>query len=764
MKRLSLYLLLVITLCACSSTSNLPEDEVLYTGLKKITYTDKNKSDAFAATQVEVEAALACTPNGALLGSSYYRTPFPVRLWIYNTFAKSHTKVGRWILNSFGSEPILMSSVNPAVRASIAENILRYHGYFNGSVDYDEVKMRNPKEAKLSYKVTMNHLYTFDTIKYVNFSAKADSMIKTTRQESLLKKGNPFSVSNLEAERVRLHNILRNNGYYYFRPYYLTYAADTVRKPGSVMINAQPVADIPSEAKKQWYIGKLRIEMRYNVMDQLTDSSVRRHFTAFYNGKRMPLRAGVILRSLTFRRGDLFNQDKYNESMMNISASGLYSLTDYVFTPRDTTASCDTLDLTINTVFDKALDGSIEGNFTSKSNDRMGPGLIIDLTKRNAFKGGEKLNLKLNGSYEWQTGKSVQGNSSLINSYDYGGSISIDYPRLELPWNKRYRLYSIPSTSFSITADCMNRADYFKMTTVSAGVTYKFQTSATSKHEISPFLLDFEILQNKTARFDSIINANPALYVSMRNQFIPKMKYTYTYTSPLKYKNPIVWESSVTESGNILSLSYVAVGQKFNEKGKNLFGNPYAQFLKITTDLRKTWTITDKSQLVGRVSAGIIFTYGNSSVAPYSEQFYVGGANSIRAFTVRSVGPGKYQAPLSNYSYLDQTGDLKFEANLEYRFNIFGNLYGATFLDSGNIWLIKDDSSKDGATFKPQNFFKELATGTGIGIRYDMEFLVLRLDWGIAIHVPYDTTKSGYYNIPSFKDGQGLHFAIGYPF
>ena len=250
----------------------------------------------------------------------------------------------------------------------------------------------------------------------------------------------------------------------------------------------------------------------------------------------------------------------------------------------------------------------------------------------------------------------------------------------------------------------------------------------------------------------------------MRNQFIPKMKYTYTYTSPLKYKNPIVWESSVTESGNILSLLYKAVGQKFNEKGKDLFGNPYAQFLKITSDLRKTWKITDKSQLVGRVSAGIIFTYGNSSVAPYSEQFYIGGANSIRAFTVRSVGPGKYLAPLSNYSYLDQTGDLKFEANLEYRFNIFGNLYGAAFLDSGNIWLIKDDSNKEGATFQPKNFFQELATGTGVGIRYDMEFLVLRLDWGIAIHVPYETTKSGYYNIPSFKDGQGLHFAIGYPF
>lgn len=763
MKHLSLYLLL-ITLCACSSTSKLSEDEVLYAGLKKITYTDKNKSEAFAATQVEVEAALACTPNGALFGSSYYRTPFPVKLWIYNAFSNSHTKVGKWILNSFGSEPILMSSVNPAVRASITENVLHYHGYFDGSVDYDVVKMHNPKEAKLSYKVTMNHLYTFDTIKYVNFLAKSDSMINATRQESLLKKGNPFSVSNLEAERIRLNHLFRNNGYYYYRPDYITYVADTIAIPGHVMINAQPVADIPADAKRQWYIGKLRIEMRNNVMDQLTDSTIRRHFSAFYNGKKMPLRPGVILRNLTFRRGELFNQDKYNESMTNIGASGLYSLTDYIFTPRDSTANCDTLDLTINAVFDKALDGSIEGNFTSKSNDKMGPGLIIDLTKKNAFRGGEKLNFKINGSYEWQTGKSVQGNSSLINSYDYGASISIDYPRLALPWNKRYRFYTVPSTSFSISADCMNRADYFKMTTVAAGVTYKFQTSATSKHELNPFLLEFEILQHKTARFDSIINANPALYTSMRNQFIPKMKYTYIYTSPLKYKNPIVWESSVTEAGNILSLLYMAVGHNFNEKEKNLFGNPYAQFFKVTTDLRKTWTINDKSQLVGRMSAGIIFTYGNSSIAPYNEQFYVGGANSIRAFTVKGIGPGRYQAPLSNYSYLDQTGDLKFEANLEYRFNIFGNLYGATFLDAGNIWLIKDDGSKDNATFYPKNFFKELATGTGIGIRYDMEFLILRLDWGIALHVPYDTTKSGYYNIPSFKNGQELHFAIGYPF
>lgn len=544
MKRIFIYLLAVITLYSCSSTSNLPEDEVLYTGMKKIVYTDKNKSDAFLTTQAEIDAALACKPNYALLGSPYYRFPLPFRLWIYNSLINTKSTLGKWFLNSFGTEPVLMSNVNPAVRASIAENVLHYHGYFNGSVDYKEVPGKNPKKEKLSYQVSMGHLYTYDTIKYVNYPSTADSLIKLTKAESFLKSGNPFSVSNMESERVRLNNLFRNNGYFYFRSGYLTYVADTVSMPGRVLLNSQPVTNIPLKAKKQWYLGKLRIEMRDKVTDELTDSSMHKFFSVYYKGKHVPLSPRVILRDLKFRRGDLYSQDKYDESMENINASGLYSLTDFTFSPRDTTAVCDTLDMTLNTVFDKPYDGSIEGNFNSKSNDRMGPGIVLGLTKRNAFRGGEKLNLKLNGSYEWQTGKSVKGNSSVINSYEYGGSVSIDYPRLELPWHNRYRFYSIPSTSFSVSADCMNRADYFKMTTVTGAATYKFQTSATSKHEVSPFMLDYEILQNKTARFDSIINANPALYVSMRNQFVPKMKYTYTYTSPSTYKNPIIWESS----------------------------------------------------------------------------------------------------------------------------------------------------------------------------------------------------------------------------
>lgn len=776
MKHLSsLSLVLALVFSACSSTSHLEEGEVLYTGIKELTYTNPMLLDTLAKVsasthlvdvQEEVEAALAYAPNGAILGSPYYRTPFQFRLWIYNHYANSQSKFGTWMRNSFGHEPVLMSSVNPEMRALVARNILRSNGYFDAKVVSEELPQKNPKKAKLRYQLTPGLLYTIDTVSYVGYTPLADSLIRATLPGSMLQPHSPFSVAHLDAERVRLNTLFRNNGYYYYRSGYQSFQADTVSVPGQVSVRLIQNPEIPAEALKQWYMGKRRIILRRSVTDVPTDSTVRRNLTVCFSGKKAPIRARAILRDVKLRRGQLYSQSDYNETLNNINSLGLFSLSDISFTPRDTSAACDTLDMTISCVFDKAYDASIEANFVTKSNDRMGPGLSLGLTKRNAFRGGEKLTLKLNGSYEWQTGRRVAGNDNAINSYEYGAEATIEYPRIEAPfgWGSRHRFYRPPSTLFSLSADVLNRADFFKMLTVTGAVTYKFQTSPNSKHELSPLLLDYNYLQHTTARFDSIISDNPAVYVSMRNQFVPKIKYTYLYTSPEGTRNPLSWETSFTESGNLLSLCYVAAGKKFNDKEKDLFGNPFAQFLKVTSTLRKSWKTGLKSQLVGRVSAGVIWAYGNSERAPYSEQFYVGGANSIRAFAVRSIGPGKYVAPTTTYAYLDQTGDIKLEANLEYRFNLFGSLYGATFLDAGNIWLLKKDETRPDSEFKPTTFFKQLATGTGVGLRYDLEFLVLRFDLGVALHVPYDTGKSGYYNIPKFRDGLGFHFAIGYPF
>lgn len=767
---IALLLAALVALAACSTTSNLPEGEMLYTGMKKTEYAVADSDAHFDGVKEEVEAALACKPNGALLGSPYYRSPLQLKLAVYNKYAKSEKKFGRWMRRKFGTPPVLLSQVAPETRALVAKNLLRANGYFDAEVSYGIIPQKNPLKAKLSYIVTPGRLYTIDTVKYVGYPAFADSLIRATVGESGLKAGGPFTVAALDAERARLTTLFRNNGYYFYSSGYSVFLADSVSNPGKVEVRVQPADGVPDAARRKWYFGKLRVNLRRTMGEQLTDSFVHRYLSIYFAGrsvgKKIPIRPGAVLRDVKLRPGQPFSQEAYLESSNNVNSLGMFSLADFSFAPRDTSAACDTLDMTLNCVLDKPYDGSIEANYTLKSNDRTGPGLVLGLTKRNAFRGAEKLEVNLRGSYEWQTGKKVDGNSSTINSYEYGADVSIGYPRLETPFKlfRRHRFATTPSTLFSLSGNVLNRADYFKMLTLTGAVTYKFQTSPNSMHEFSPFLLDYTMLNHTTAAFDSIMDANPAIYVSMRNQFVPKIKYTYTYTSPAGYRNPVAWELSLTEAGNVVALGYMAAGKKFNAKEKDLFGNPFAQFLKVNTSLRKTWSLGHKSQLVGHVAAGVLWAYGNSSRGPYGEQFYVGGANSIRAFTIRSIGPGKYVAPSSTYSYLDQTGDIKLEMNLEWRFNLFGSLYGALFFDAGNIWLMEKDENRPDAEFRFGTFWKQLATGTGLGLRYDLDFFVLRLDLGVALHVPYDTSKSGYYNIPKFSDGLGLHFAIGYPF
>ena len=283
-----------------------------------------------------------------------------------------------------------------------------------------------------------------------------------------------------------------------------------------------------------------------------------------------------------------------------------------------------------------------------------------------------------------------------------------------------------------------------------------------------PFKLAFNLLQHTTAEFDSIAGSNKALMKSLQNQFVPAMSYTYTYDdSPITSKrHHLFLQGSITQAGLLMDAAYAIAGKSFAKEGKNLFGNPFAQFVKATAEARYTRLLGDKQYLVGRIMAGAIYSYGNARTAPYNEQFYIGGANSVRAFTIRSIGPGRYyqSSDDNKYAYIDRTGDIKFEANLEYRFPIMGDLRGATFLDCGNIWLMRDDPDRPGGRLKAGSFLKDLALGTGFGIRYDMDFLVIRFDVGIGLHLPYETGKSGYYNIPRFKEGMGYHFAIGYPF
>ena len=820
-----------LLLSSCSTTQNIPDGDQLFVGLTKINY-ERGDSGVpaavanknFITTQEEVEAALATAPNGALFGSSYHRTPFPYGLWIWNAFSGKDGKVAKWLTESFGKQPVLMSWVNPELRAQVAQTVLHNHGYFHGQVGYNVVTQRNPKKAKIGYDVTMGPLLTIDSISYLGFPAEADSLIKATAHQSLLHTGDAFTAAALDGERTRISTLFRNNGYYYYQPAYASYLADTVSVPGKAQLRLQLANGIAEEARRKYYIGNITVNLQKNFMQEPTDSLRRRTFTLRYNGKRSPVRPRVVMGAMRLRHRQPYSYDQYLESANALNATGLFSMTDFQFNRRDgldvseidfirelekpsdflaltsnlssrrvslsPLLSDDTLDLVVNCVFDRPYDVYFETNFTKRTIGRMGPELKIGFTKRNAFRGGEKLDVNLHGSYEWQT----RSSSGDMNTYEYGADVSLEFPRLVAPFmggnqiRRRMermrergitpnpnRWRRVATTMAKVSSDIVRRPGYYKMHIVSGEWTYRWQPSATSRHEFSPLTLKYQYMNSHTEKFDSIIENSPYLAATMSDYFIPQMRYTYVYASPADKLNPIRWELTLSESGNLTSLAYMAAGKKWNEEDKELFKNPYAQFVKVETDFTKTWQLSQHSQLVGHLNAGLGICFGNSSDLPFSERFYIGGANSVRAYPLRSIGPGRF---LGDYdgnrqlSYLLQNGDVKLQANLEYRQRLFGNLHGAVFLDAGNVWLRKDleigidDLSimfKE-AYFHFGEFFKQMAVGTGVGLRYDLDFLILRLDWGIGLHVPYETTKSGFYNVDKFSRHQTLHFAIGYPF
>ncbi len=817
MRKAILYIIGVLCLLSsCASTEHLPEGEQLYTGISEIAFnrplrTQKKAhegdsvgvikaiSDAYAQVenalsghdlkqlpkaerdsieqlrqqdllayntlQDEVEGALAFEPNGSFMGSSSAKWPIVPRLWLYNKYANSTSRFGKWIMNNVAAEPVFVSTANPKLRTQVARNTLRNYGYFRGTATYTEQPEKDPRKSRIAYQILTGPLYHLDQIEYRGFPLAADSLIRSNMRKTNLHQGDPFSVLQLSAERERLSTLFRNNGFYYFSPQYITFKADTVMRPEKVQLHVQPMSNMPANATLRYHMGTTRITLLRHDERNTTDTIRFRDVTMVFNDKEgvPPLRMGTIRRFLFYRQGDLFNQDLQQVGQEKLIEQGIFSQVQVNYVPRDSAGRIDTLDVEVRAVLDKPYDAEFEGKVTSKSNGQIGPGVSFSMTKHNAFRNAETLGLKAWGSYEWQTGADLHGDRSLLNSYEYGVSMDLTYPRLILGRaGKRFSRRALSSTQFVVDARWMNRANYFGRVSLGARVNYTYQKKRNVKHTFTPLSLDYEVQLHTTATFDSIMNANQALYVSMRNQFVPSMEYTYNWTSTRHAKRTAT--VTVKEAGNLTSVIYRMAGKKFNRRNKELFGVPFAQYLKATAQYTHQFPLTRRSCIATRIFGGAVFSYGNASIAPYTDLLTIGGANSIRAFAVRSIGPGRYLPAASDYSYIDQMGDLKIELNAEYRFPIAGNLFGAIFLDAGNVWLMRKDENRPDGQFKLNKLGRDIALGTGAGVRYDMDFLVIRFDLGIGLHAPYYTGKSGYYNMPKFGKSLGYHFAVGYPF
>lgn len=757
-------LLISLALGGCSTTSRLGDGDLLYNGMKMDINTEG--SGKLPPEMVsDLKTAVNVRPNNPWpFISPYIRSPFPVGLWVYNNWGDSTKGIKKWIYDKLSEPPVLVSDVRPETRLRMLQSILDNNGYFGSGASYSLESGKNPKKAKIVYNLDLPAPYLIDSIQYIGDNTRLANYIDSlSRLSRYLVKGERFCVDSLEAERTRIANSLRNRGYYYFKPEYIEYLADSLITPHKVALRVALAGNIPALATRQFRTGNIytyvlrRSTRNPGVPDTIPTS--KGDLIVFRPAK---IRENVIPSCITFRKGRIFSVRNMDRTQTRLSRLGMFSNIQIQPVPSDTSASDPTLDLYITCQFDRPMEATLEANVVSKSNSYLGPGLVLGVTNNNTFGGGEKLSLNFNASYEWQTG---HNRGTVFNSYEFGLTGTLAFPRLLAPRFIPRSNRDLNWTTISMGMDIMNRPHYFKLADFHAGLSYEWHPTRNTLSQLTLFKLTYNKLMHTTEAFDSVMASNPAVALSFQSQYIPQLSYTYTLDKFLERErmNGINFSATFTEAGNVFDGIYSLCGVKGE---KRLFGTPFSQFVKGQMQLVYSRRLVRGTEqwLVSRVLVGAAHAYGNSKVVPYSEQFYIGGANSIRAFTVRSLGPGSYRPPESlRNGYFDQTGTFKFEVNSEYRFPIVSVLHGALFVDAGNIWLMRNDPTRPGGKLCGKTFLKDLALGTGVGLRVDIGMMVIRGDLGYGLHAPYYNGTDHYFNI-KFKKAFAFHLAIGYPF
>ena len=759
----------ILALSSCSVTQHIPEGELLYTGIGKTRITGDDGSDAADRAISNMEKVLNVPPNDAFFGSARSRFRIPIGLWFYNGFVNDSTWVGKRLYKLFAEEPKLISDVRPDVRAKQSQFILHEHGYFNAVVtDSIARSSTDSLQARVYYKANLGAPYLYDSISYIEPWLLGSGEILNHAELSKIHKGDQFNFSQILQDRAMLVTNLRDRGYYFYASDLLVYQVDTLLTPGKVYMQVREQSGYPNYTFEPWRIGSIHVLLTEDDRLSLTDTMQFKGITLHYR-EHPQVRPSVFANRIQLRSGELYSQSLEQSTRQSLLGLGAFSYVDMQFVARDTLHNL--LDLYITAELDKPWDSSLSGVFTTKSNNFIGPGLNLSLGRRNLFGGGERLSLDLYGSYEWQTNRTRSNQDvsiSDINSYEVGANLNLQAPRILLPWlYDLHRTHDV-QTTYTLSASMLNRARYFQITSLGLTASYSIRNEQ-HQNLITPLRIHYNRLSRQSEIFQQVITDNPILGLSLRSQLIPQMGYQYTFDNIFtgQGSHHLHIDLGVSQAGNILNGIYSLAGRDYYET-KKILGVPFAQFVKGTAELRYTYGIDRNQSLALRAGVGAIYSYGNMTVAPYSEQFYVGGANSIRAFTVRSIGPGRFVPRNSRYAFMDQTGEFKLELNAEYRFRLAGDLHGAFFLDSGNIWLLRPDENRPGGSLQEitdaKDFFKQLALGSGVGLRYDLNFLVIRFDVGVGLHLPFETTRQGYYNLPKFANSLGYHFAVGYPF
>lgn len=756
---ISLFILTLAVLLfdACSNTKFLTGDQMLYTGRKDIQMISNEKEKVIKPAEEIASELSFFQPNNALMGK---RVLPPVGLWYYNYRKPPEGEKGGLFYRTLNKEPILITEANPNQRCLKIESDLFNNGFFNSKASFkiDTVK-NNPRKAKISYIIEVDQPYLLNEILNPPALDSIDTLINRFTKDLNLKTGDFFNIETIKNEKRKLASMLIEEGYYFFSPENIEIIADTTEIPFRINLLIRKKTQIEPYICRKYAINKVDIVVRQS---QGAGNKNQSKDTIFYDGIYITgqtdyLKPETISRSILFRKGDLYSETRHKGTIPLLNNYGVFASVKMIFTVAD--SSQQKLDLLVELRPKDDVSLNIEGAVQSKSTGFAGPTSEITLAHANILKAANRLQLKAFGGFEWQWGKGREGDLG-SNSYNAGINSSFVFPRMVVPIksireNKSLIAKSIGTLGFEF----INNVRYYRMNSVNMGFGYQWNKKQKISHQFSPLRINIVSLKKTTAEFDSIVNSNPYVKKSFEEQTIIGSKYNFTYDNSIRNHNGIYFLGEISTSGNIIDL-FNQIGGK--ERPYNILGEVYSQFVKTSIDFRY-YAQTIKKGWVLRMYAGTGFSYGNSVVMPYVEQYYSGGSNSLRGFISRSLGPGSYK-PLEYNGIVDQTGDIKLELNAEYRFPLSELMQSALFVETGNVWLLNPDENRPGAQFKFNTFVNQLAIGAGVGLRFDFDFFVLRTDFGLPLRYPYDDGEGNWNNIGESFSKFKFNIAIGYPF
>lgn len=759
------FLMAALFFVSCNSTKLVPKDDALYTGatvkVKDSTLSRKQKNQVVDQT----EHLPRPLPNSKFLG-------IPIKLFLYNLSGDTskHNFISKFF-RKIGQPPVLLSAVNINYNEKVLRNYLQNIGYFHAEAAGDTVVKR--RKARTYYTLTPGPVYT---IKEVNFKTDSSSIgraIMNTKNNSILHPGDPFNLEVIKGERSRIDAILKEEGYYFFSPDFLILNADSTVGEHKVDMYLSVKLTTPAVAKKPYIIDNVFIYPNYRV-NATNPSDTLSEEKFLFNGyyivdPRKKFKPQLFPRIMRFDSGDVYNRNDHN-----LTLSRLINLDVFKFVKNRFEISSNNQGDTgrLNTYYyltplpKKTLRGEISGS--TKSNNFVGSLVTLTFRNRNTFKGAEHLDIHANAGSEVQ----YSGYQSGYNTYKLGGGVTFTIPKFVVPFFKFNTTNAfVPKTKIALSYDLLNRRKLYTLNSFRGELGYVWKPNIKVQQEFNLFSINYVKALNITQKYRDSILGDPVLKHAIDTQFIVGSNYSYTI-------DPFVNDQKGTGfffngladlSGNLAGL---LVAEDPASKQKKILGAPFSQYIKAESDLRYYYAFNDKMRLANRLITGLGYPYGNSRQLPYIKQFFIGGNNSIRAFRSRSIGPGIYRNPKADNSnfFADQAADIKLEMNSELRYKINSLLEGAFFIDAGNVWLYRKDSLRPGGQFS-RNFLKELAVGTGVGLRINLTILLLRIDVGMPLREPWLPAgkrwiidQINFANRDWRRKNLVLNLAIGYPF